>query len=110
MALTITTISKPYSLGDRWCSVSKVALDNSYPTGGYALLPSSLGFSNAANNDPEMNIEVDSANGWGAVYNYATQKLQLFTSTGTTSTEVTAATNVSAATPRVVCVSKMAPN
>lgn len=110
MALTITTVAKPYSTGDRWCSVSKVALDSSYPTGGYALTPSQLGFTNAANNDPEMTIEVDSANGWSAVYNYTTQKLQLFSATATTSTEVTAATNVSAATPRVVCYSKMAPN
>lgn len=91
-------------------TIYKCALDNSYVTGGYSAPPSSFGFSNAANNDPEMSVEVDSANGWGAVYNYATQKIQLFTSTATTSTEVTAASNVSAAAPRVIVISKMAPN
>jgi hypothetical protein len=106
VALTITRIYGPVPKGDRFEIVNKVALDNSYPTGGYVLKPSDLGFANAANSDPEFLAEVDSANGWAAVYDYTNQKLKLFSATATTSTEVTNATDVSAAAPRVVAISK----
>lgn len=106
MAIAITKIYGPVSVGDRWEICNKVALDNSYPTGGYALKPSDLGFSNAANNDPEFVCEIDAANGWSSVYDYTNQKLKLMSATATTSAEVTNATDVSAAAPRVVAKSK----
>lgn len=106
MALTLTKIYGPISVGDRWEICNKVALDNSYPTGGYSLKPSDLGFAVAANSDPEFVCEVDAANGWSCLYDYTNQKLKLMTSTATTSSEVTAATDVSAAAPRVVAKSK----
>lgn len=105
MAITLTNISKPYSTGDRFVTVTKVALDNSYPTGGYSLKPTDLGF--AATTDPEFTVSIDEALGWGAVYDYVNQKLMLYAGTATTSAQVTNTTDVSAVTAmRVVATGK----
>lgn len=106
MALSITKVGKPFTIGDRWTVINTLQGDSSYPAGGYSCPPSSLGFGKAANSDPEFIVELDSAGGWGAVYNYSTQKVQLFSSTATTQAEVTAGTNVSTPTFRAVATSK----
>ena len=64
--------------------------DASYPTGGYAL--TFPGITTVLFVDAQS-----SSSGHPAVWNYATGKLQFFTSGGT---EVTAATNLSAVTVR----------
>lgn len=83
MALTITIVSKPYALADRWQTVNKVVLDNAYPTGGYALKATDLGLGNAARTDPELAIEVDNSNGYGATYDFTNEKLLFYTPAGT---------------------------
>lgn len=95
MAATVTRVAGPFSTGDRYKTVSNVALDNSYPAGGYPLTPAQLGF--ASTTDPEFTVECDNANGWTTTYDYTNQKLRLWTSTATTSVVVTAGTDVSAA-------------
>jgi hypothetical protein len=96
MAITVSSISKPYSIGDRFVTVSSVALDNNYPTGGYALSQADLGF--AATVDPEFNVECDAANGWSALYDHTNHKLMLYAGTVSASAQVTNGTDVSAVT------------
>lgn len=93
MAVTLTPVSNPYSTGDRFRTVYTLALDNSYPTGGYALAPTSLGF--AATTDPEFDIEVSGLNGYGWRYDYTAQKLLVYSAAGT---QVANATDLSAVT------------
>ncbi len=106
MAIATTRVTGPFAMGSRFAVITKCQLDSSYPAGGWPLPATALGFAGSHIGDPEFAVEMDSANGWGAVYNYATQKLLLFTSTGTTSVEVTAGTNCSAAAPRAVATAR----
>lgn len=102
MAITVTTISKPFSTGDRFKTVSSIALDNSYVTGGYPLSKNQLGLASTV--DPEFNVELDSANGWSATYDYVNAKLMLW---ATANVQVTNATDVSSITAlRVVATGK----
>lgn len=102
MAITITNVSKPYTTGDRWQTVNKIALDNNYPTGGYSVKPGDLGFASTV--DPEFLVEVNDTNGYTAVYDYTNQKLVFYTSAGT---QTTNATDLSAITAvRVVATGK----
>ena len=91
MALTLTPIRHPYVVGDRWEATWIAAADSSYSTGGYSLTQVDLGFSAAV--DPEFLVTVDNLMGYGAKYDYAAQKLLLYSSG---STQVTAATDLSA--------------
>lgn len=105
MALTVTTIAKPHTIGDRFRTITQVALDNSYPVGGYPLTPQQLGFAGTV--DPEFTVECDNANGWTCTYDYTNQKLRLWSATATTSVVVTTGTDVSAATTvRIVATGK----
>jgi hypothetical protein len=63
MALTFTKVSGPYSIGDRWETVYEAAADNSYPTGGWAAAPTSLGF--ASTTDPEFFVTTNPGAGAG---------------------------------------------
>ena len=92
MALTLTKYTGPHNIGSRTETCYIVACDNSYPTGGYALKPSSLGFSN---NAPDLIIEIDNGYGYGWRYDYTNQKLMAYASAGT---QVTNATDLSAVT------------
>ena len=102
MALTITKVfSHPVPVGDKWMSVYEIAGDASYPTGGYSLLPSDLGF--APTNDPEFHCEVKAAPGAGYLFTYdhVNQKVKAYwTGAGLSAVlaEVTNATNLSAVT------------
>lgn len=80
MAIVVTRISGPYTIGDRFRTLCTVALDNSYVTNGYPLTRAQLGF--AAGTDPEFHVEIDSANGYSAVYDYVNQKLLFYTTAG----------------------------
>lgn len=79
-SLTLTKISDPYSVGDRWRTVYKAVGDTSYVDNGYPLLRTSLGFASTA--DPEFCVEVDNLMGYGAAYDYTNQKLILYASAG----------------------------
>lgn len=106
MAITTTILAQPHTVGNRWRTVSKIALDNSYPTGGYAVTPQALGLgSNSFTADPEASVEIDNSLGYGARYDFANQKILLYSSAGT---QVTNATDVSAVTDmRVQAMSRI---
>ena len=89
MAATVAQVASHVPGNTREVIVT-ITGDASYPTGGYAL--TFPGISNVLFVDAQS-----SSSGHPAVWNYATGKLQLFTSGGT---EVAAATNVSTITVR----------
>lgn len=83
MAKTITYLApgggtNPIPLGkvpgDRKRIRFNFAADNSYPTGGYAIAPTDIGF--AAQID-YVDIVNENVSAWTAVWNRATQKMQL---------------------------------
>lgn len=106
MALTIAA-PKRYSVGDRWQTVTQVTLDNSYPTGGYALTGQQLGLPSGLTDWIDSS---DSPNGgYVLAYNLGTGKLQVFQGAAAVSlpgAEVPAATNLAAVTTTVVCTGK----
>jgi hypothetical protein len=102
MAIVATQVAKPYSTGDRFRTITSFALDSSYPTGGYAVTKLQLGF--AATADPEFMVELDSANGWSATFDYVNLKIVLWSAANT---QVTNATDVSSVTAlRALCTGK----
>lgn len=102
MAITVTQVSGPHSIGDRWQTVYTVQPDNSYPTGGYSLKNTDLGFSAAT--DDKFQVFVQDAQGYGTRYDYGNQKLLFYTSAGT---QTTNATDLSGLSPlRVVAQGK----
>lgn len=74
-----------------------VKLDNSYPTGGYALAPSDFGLTAI-----EM-VLTQAVGGYDYEYDYSTKKLKAYrvNTTGAVLGEVPAATDLSAVTVRV---------
>jgi len=99
MAIALTSLSKPYSIGDRFRTLTSVALDNSYVTGGYPLTRAQLGFSATA--DPEFHAEIDNANGWSLTYDYVNQKLMAWASANV---QVANAADLSSVTAvRILC-------
>lgn len=76
MAIAVTRVFGPVSIGDRYMSVSTVALDNSYPTGGEALAASDLGF--ALTNDPEFHVVAHSTAGYVTEYDHTNKKLKVY--------------------------------
>jgi hypothetical protein len=78
MALTFTAVANPYSIGDRWRSIYKIAADNSYPTGGWSMKPTDIGFGNSAQYDPELEIDMNNGAGFGLAYDYTNLKLQVY--------------------------------
>lgn len=81
MAVTITKVYGPVSIGDRWQTVNKVDFDSSYPTGGESLTRVNLGFS--ANTDPEFNVTTDPSLGYIARYDHTNQKLKIYSNIAT---------------------------
>lgn len=87
-------------VGDRLQLCTDITLDASYPTGGYVLSPAISGFTSVDFVDPQLNPIT------GAVlflFNYATQKLQVFTNVGA---EVAATTDLHTVTGRVQILGK----
>lgn len=78
-----------------------VQFDSSYPTGGYALTPAQVGLTEI------IYLDCGSLTGYIAHYDYANQKLLLYTSGGT---QVTAATNLSTVFGRLLVVGKGFPS
>lgn len=103
MAVSFARVnSNPTSavIGDRVQLVTDLTLDTSYATGGYSLAPAINGFTTIDFVDAQLTPIT------GAVlfmFNYATQKLQVFTNAGA---EVAAATNLSTVTGRVQILGK----
>jgi hypothetical protein len=79
MALALTKIAGPYTIGNRWQTVFKVVADSSYPTGGWSLLRSDLGFASTA--DDRFQVEINNTAGYGCTYDYTNQKLKLYSGT-----------------------------
>lgn len=103
MAVSVTPVTRTVP-GAAFRTTTKIAGDNSYPTGGYALTPQQLGFSSLLKDV----IRVDAANLAGGAFvpiitpTYGTDGvtitgLQFQLEQYTTAAEVAAATNVSAA-------------
>lgn len=92
MALT-SAVKVQTVVGDRRLSVTNLTFDTSYPTGGYAVTPSTFGLGVVDA------VLADNPSGYDVYYNAATGKVQVFSSGNT---EVVAATNLSAVTAHVV--------
>lgn len=75
MALSILT-KQPENFGSQGGSVGTLQLDSSYVTGGYSVTPSM--FSLSAINS----LVATTTGGYDLIYNYSTQKLMVFTSSG----------------------------
>lgn len=93
MAITLTNISKPHVMGDRWRTVYTMACDTSYPTNGYTVKNTDLGFASTV--DPEFLVEIHDSQGYDANYDYVNQKIIFYTSAGT---QTSSATDLSAIT------------
>lgn len=92
-ALTITRVAGPFSTGDRFETVTSVVLSSSYPTGGEVVTPALLGFASTV--DPQFQVQVEGGHGYGPEYDYTNQKIIVYTSAGT---QTTNATDLSAVT------------
>jgi len=82
MALTVTRVSGPTAAPGGWRNVWSVAADNSYPTGGWALAKSTLGY--AATNDPEFNVQAENSAGYVLEYDHTNSKLKAYRQTAAT--------------------------
>lgn len=94
MAATIVANKRTKMLAV-YAVIADVTGDASYPTGGYAITPAIFGLTTFDF------VLVPSAKGYGANYNDATGKIVVYASAGT---EVTAATNLSAVTFRIMAM------
>ncbi len=100
MALTIAPINpgtgggppraQDYTAGGRRKSRFNIAMDASYPTGGYAVTPQQVGMGEQID---YLDIVNENLNAWTAIWNRGTQKIQLVVMS--TGAEVAAAVNVS---------------
>lgn len=95
MAITQTVLHN-YVKGDRREIIYSVALDNSYPTGGYA-------FVNGLPGNTIHNVQFEQANGYRPQFDYTNNKIMVYTSAGT---QTTNATDLSAITLRVTVTGK----
>lgn len=101
MALTFAKVNldnRNHVLGNRREVVLDVTLDNSYPTGGYALTPATLGVDGAT----DYVFAQATTTGHLPVYNYGTKKLMVFSG----GTEVSNATDLSAVVLRLIAQGK----
>lgn len=88
MAITLTNVQKPtQGPGHHWRTVYTVACDNSYPTGGYTIKNTDLGFASTV--DPEFRVLVFDTYGYGVRYDYVNQKLIFYTTAGTQTSNAT---------------------
>lgn len=103
MAATPTIVRRG-AAGDLFERIVDVALDNSYPAGGYALTPQQLGF--GLNGSIVLVDGIASkTGGWEAAWDYTNGKLQVFDSSGAVNAamhEVAAATNLTGVVVRLL--------
>lgn len=95
MAITQSVVHN-YVKGDRREIVYSVALDSSYPTGGYA-------FTNGLPGNTVHNVQFENGNGYRPQFDYSANKIKVYTSAAT---ETTNATDLSAITLRVTVTGK----
>jgi hypothetical protein len=93
------TIKVPVSVSAPKMAIANVALDSSYPTGGYTLKPSDFGSSTAIDF-----VATQSPAGYDFEFDYVAYKLKAYrvNTTGAALGEVPAATNLSAVTVRCI--------
>jgi hypothetical protein len=104
MAITIGKVNldnRNHVLGNRRQVVVDVTLDNSYPTGGYALSLATLGVDGV----PDYVIASATTTGHLLVYNYSTSKLMAFNGT----TQIANTTDLSAVVVRLIAQGKGSP-
>lgn len=77
MALVVSKISGPESIGGRYMSVRALLFSNSYPTGGESLTPAMFGFGSAG--DASFHVETHEAGGYFLSYDYTNQKIKVRT-------------------------------
>jgi hypothetical protein len=75
MAFTLTKISGPHTLGNRWENIWSAVPDNSYGTGGESLTRQELGF--AATADPTFHVEIEDTGGYSFEYDHTNQKVKV---------------------------------
>lgn len=96
MAVTPTSKSVNHVHGDQRLTVTSVALDASYPTGGYAITAAQLGLNSVAHTISSVSVA-----GTGGIvhthYTPSTGKLSCYTATA----EIANATDVSAETVEI---------
>jgi hypothetical protein len=85
MGLTVTkysdptTAAAPFIIGDRKMVLGTITFDDSYPTGGEAVVPADFGFE--AQVDAVL-VGMDAAGARLVTYDRANQKIVLFTAVG----------------------------
>lgn len=101
MAIAIGKVNlatRNHVVGNRREVVADVTLDNSYPTGGYALTPATLGVDGAT----DYILAFATTTGHTFAYDYANSKLIAFSG----GTQVSNATDLSAVVVRVIAQGK----
>lgn len=101
MAISLAQVNVPqrnHVVGNRREVVVDVTLDNSYPTGGYALTPATLGVDLAL----DYIFALPTTTGHVFAYDYANKKLMAFSG----GSQVANATDLSAVVVRVVAQGK----
>lgn len=98
MALTATINAQQSNVtGSQRVVTAKLQFDNSYPTGGYAVLPKAFGLAGVHRMAIEPSVDASSATSFIPRYNPTTGKVSVFKSNGTTNLiEVTNGTDLSA--------------
>jgi hypothetical protein len=93
--------NRNHVIGNRREIVVDVTLDNSYPTGGYTLTPTTLGVDGVT----DYVFAQATTTGHLPVYNYGTKKLMIFSA----GTEVANTTDLSAVVLRLIAQGKGTP-
>jgi hypothetical protein len=76
MAITVTRVSGPHSIGNRFETVSTVLLDNSYAANGEPLTRADLGFASTV--DPTFNVIALPTAGYIPEYDHTNSKLKMY--------------------------------
>lgn len=97
----VTLDNRNFVIGNRRQVVVDVTLDNSYPTGGYALSLATLGVDGVT----DYVIATSTSTGHTFSYNYSTSKLMAFNGT----TQIANTTDLSAVVVRLIAQGKGSP-
>jgi hypothetical protein len=107
LAASVTIVDRG-AAGDLAFRIVDVTLDNSYPTGGYALTPQLLGLGSNGTIYAVLG-DMSKTGGWDVGWDYTNSKLQVFDGSGSASAaahEIAAATNVSTVVARLLVFGK----
>jgi hypothetical protein len=105
MALTIGAQTRN-SIGARYMTITQIAVDTSYPTGGWPLTPAQLGLPLGVDSVEAAYAGVSPAGGLNFQYDPVNQKLQAFggAAAGAAQGEITGAVNLSTQSTRLQLV------